>query len=122
MGSETTTGIEIPSSNIAGGRFTVGAGQQQNLNLNFDACASVVALAGNQFRLEAVLLAGDTGVSSPVVNGQLVDSATAMPVPNGQFTVALEQLDNRSIDRVMMETTTDAQGNFQFCPKIISTG
>lgn len=116
VGSETTTGIKIPSSNLAGGSFTVVAGQQQNLNLNFDACASIVASTGNQFRLEAVLFAGDTGVSSPVVNGQLVDSATAMPVPNGQFTVALEQLDNRSIDRVMLETATDAQGNFQFCP------
>jgi Domain of unknown function (DUF4382) len=116
VGSETTTGIEIPSNNIAGGSFRLVAGQQQNLNVNFDACASVVTMGGNQFRLEAMLFAGDTGASSPVVNGQLVDSATTRPVPSGQFTVALEQLDSRSIDRVMMETGTDAQGNFQFCP------
>ena len=116
LGTETTQGIQIASDKIAGGAFTV-SGSSQVLNLNFDGCASVVALGNNQFRFRPVLVAGDAGAA---ISGQLVDSATTLPVPNGQFTVALEQADSRGVDRVFMETAADAQGNFSFCP--VTTG
>lgn len=42
LSSETQTRIKIPSGQIAGGSFTVGSGQTKDLNIDFDACASVV--------------------------------------------------------------------------------
>jgi Domain of unknown function (DUF4382) len=116
LGAETTQGIAIGPSQIAGGSFNATTGQPQTLNLNFDACASVVALGGNQFRLRPVIFAGDAGGNAASITGQLVDSASLQPVPSGQFTVALEQKDSRLIDRVMMETLADSKGNFAFCP------
>ena len=121
LGTETTTGIQIPGSQIAGGSFTAVANQLQTLNLSFDACASVVSLGGNAFRFKPVLLAGDATGTPGSVSGQLVDSATLLAVPHGQFTVALEQPDSRNVDRVVMETVADATGNFTLCPVMAGT-
>ena len=43
LSSEAKTGIKIPSGQIAGGNFTVAAGQTKDLNIDFDTCASIVA-------------------------------------------------------------------------------
>jgi hypothetical protein len=40
---------------------------------------------------------------------------TKAPI-NGNVLVAIEQPDNTGVDRIMMETTADANGNFRFCP------
>jgi Domain of unknown function (DUF4382) len=116
LGLETTQGIAIGPNQIAGGSFNATSSQTQTLNLNFDACASIVALGSNQFRLRPVLFAGDAGSAAASISGQLVDSVSLKPVPSGQFTVALEQKDSRLVDRVVMETLADSQGNFTFCP------
>jgi uncharacterized protein DUF4382 len=120
LGTETTTGIQIPASQIAGGNFTV-SGQAQTLNLTFDACASVVSLGGNAYRFKPVLFAGDATGTPGSVSGQLVDSVTLVPVPNGRFTVALEHPDSRNVDRVVMETIADSKGNFNLCPVMAGT-
>jgi hypothetical protein len=116
LGAETAQGIAIGPNQIAGGSFNATSNPPQTLNLNFDACASIVALGSNQFRLRPVIFAGDAGSAAASISGQLVDSASLKPVPSGQFTVALEQKDSRLVDRVMMETVADSQGNFAFCP------
>ena len=116
LGEETTQGIAVGPNQIAGGNFTAAASQPQTLNLNFDACASIVALGNNQFRLRPVIFAGDAGSAAASITGQLVDSVSLQAVPSGQFTVALEQKDSRQVDRVMMETVADSKGNFTFCP------
>jgi len=116
LGLETTQGIAIGPNQIAGGSFDATASQPQTLNLNFDACASIVALGNNQFRLRPVIFAGDAGSAAASISGQLVDSASLKAVPSGQFIVALEQKDSRLVDRVVMETVADSQGNFTFCP------
>ncbi len=59
LGAEMTQGIQIGPNQIAGGSFNA-SGQSQTLGLNFDACASLVALGSNQFRLRPVIFAGDT--------------------------------------------------------------
>src|SRR5206468_2463633 len=50
LSSETQTGIKIPSGQIAGGSFTIGSGQTKDLNIDFDACASVVVQGSRQYR------------------------------------------------------------------------
>jgi hypothetical protein len=124
LGTETTQGIKLTSSQIAGGGFTAIAFQQQTLNLNFDACASVISFgtdpANPQFRFKPLLLAGDTGVTPGSVpssiSGTVVDSATQVPILNGRVIVALEQADSGGVDRVLMETLADPKGKFSFCP------
>src|SRR5690348_16633090 len=49
LSSESQTGIKIPSGQIAGGQFTVTAGQAKDLNIDFNACASIVIQGNQQF-------------------------------------------------------------------------
>jgi Domain of unknown function (DUF4382) len=115
IGAEATAGIPIPANRIGGGGFTVDPTRQQVLNLNFDACASVVALSGNAFRFKPVLLAGDATTANSI-SGQLVDSASHQPIANSRVIVALEQPDTRGVDRVLMESVADPDGKFNLCP------
>jgi len=54
LSSESKTGIKIPSGQIAGGDFTVGSGEDKDLNIDFNACASVVVQGNGQYRLKPV--------------------------------------------------------------------
>ena len=121
LSSESQTGIKIPSGQIAGGQFTVAAGQTEDLNIDFNACESIVAEGNGQFRLKPVLHSGEVSLTSSSINGQIVDSATAQPISGGNTVVALEQNDGSGVDRVIMETVTDANGNFVFCPVAAGT-
>src|SRR5512146_2922524 len=116
LSSEAQTGIKIPSGQIAGGQFTVAAGQTKDLNIDFNACASIVVLGNGQFRLKPVLHAGEVSLTSSSISGTVVDSATGKPIVGGNTVVALEQKDSNSVDRVIMETVTASNGSFVFCP------
>jgi Domain of unknown function (DUF4382) len=116
LSSESQTGIKIPSGQIAGGQFTVAAGQTKDLNIDFNACESIVAQGNGQFRLEPVLHGGEVGLTSSSINGKIVDSATSQPISGGTTVVALEQKDSSGVDRVIMETVADSTGGFVFCP------
>ena len=117
LSSESQTGIKIPSGQIAGGQFTVAAGQTKDLNIDFNACESVVLQGNGQFRLEPVLHGGEVALTSTSINGKIMDSATSQPIAGGTTIVALEQKDSASgVDRVIMETTADSSGGFAFCP------
>jgi len=115
LSSEAQTGIKIPSGQIAGGQFTVPAGQTKDLNIDFNACASIVIEGSGQYRLKPVLHAGEVSVASSV-GGKVVDKATGMAIAGGKTVVALEQKDASNIDRVIMETVPDASGSFTLCP------
>jgi Domain of unknown function (DUF4382) len=115
LSSESRTGIKIPSGQIAGGQFTIANGQTKDLNIDFDACASIVTEGHGRFRLKPVLHAGEVSTTSSSINGTLVDNATGQPIAGGKSIVALEQASG-GIDRVIMQTTPDAAGNFVFCP------
>ena len=120
LSGESQTGIKIPSGQIAGGQFTVTAGQTEDLDIDFDACASIVTLGNGQFRLKPVLHAGEVNLTSSSINGKIVDSVTGQPI-GGNTVVALEQKDNAGVDRVIMETVTDSTGAFVFCPVTAGT-
>lgn len=116
LSSEAKTGLKIPSGQIAGGNFTVAAGQTKDLNIDFDACASIVTQGNGQYRLKPVLHAGEVSTTSTSINGKLVDKTTGQAIVGGKAIVALEQKDASSIDRVVMQTTPDNTGAFVFCP------
>jgi hypothetical protein len=116
LSSESQTGIKIPSGQIAGGQFTVAAGETKDLDIDFNACESIVAEGNGQFRLKPVLHAGEVGLTSASINGKIVDGATSQPVAGGTTVVALEQKDISGVDRVIMQTLADSTGAFVFCP------
>ncbi len=122
LSSEAQTGIKIPSGQIAGGQFSVPAGSTADLDLDFNACASIVITGNGQYRLRPVLHAGEVSVQSSSISGKVVDKATNAAIGAGStVVVALESRDQSGIDRVIMETVADAQGNFTFCPVLPGT-
>src|SRR5215472_3445522 len=115
LASEAQTGLKIPSGQIAGGNFTIASGQTKDLDIDFNACASIVDAGGGKFILKPVLHAGEVGLSS-AINGNVVDSTTGKPLVGGTTVVALEQKDASGVDRVILSTLADANGNFALCP------
>jgi hypothetical protein len=118
LSSESQTGIKIPSGQIAGGQFVVAAGDNKDLNLDFDACASIVTQGNGQYRLKPVLHGGEVALqsSSTSISGTVIDSVTTQPIVGGTTVVAVEQKDSGGVDRVVMETVADSNGGFSFCP------
>jgi uncharacterized protein DUF4382 len=114
LSSESQTGIKIPSGQIAGGSFTIGSGQTKDLNLDFDACASVIVQGSGQYRLKPVLHAGEVALqsASSSISGTIIDGSTLQPVVGGNTVVALEQADGT----VVMEAVPASNGSFVFCP------
>jgi Domain of unknown function (DUF4382) len=115
LASEAQSGLKIPSGQIAGGQFTIGNGQTKDLDIDFNACASIVGNGNGQFILKPVLHAGEVGQSS-AINGSVIDSTTGKAVVGGTTVVALERKDAAGVDRVLMSTLADANGNFALCP------
>jgi hypothetical protein len=121
LSGESKTGLKIPSGQLAGGQFTIAAGETKDLNIDFDACASIVMEGNGQFRLKPVLHAGEVSLTSSSINGKIVDSATGQPIIGGNTVVTLEQKDANGVDRVVMETLSDSTGAFVFCPVAAGT-
>ncbi len=56
LSSQSKTGLKIPSGQIAAtARFVIAAGETKDLDIDFDACASIVTEGNGQFRLKPVL-------------------------------------------------------------------
>lgn len=120
LSSEANTGIKIPPGQIASGGFTVDEGQTTDLDIDLNACASIVIAGTGQFRLKPVLHAGEVSLQTSSISGKVVDSVTGTPITGGTVIVALEQNVN-GVDRVVQQTTADASGNFVFCPVLDGT-
>jgi hypothetical protein len=115
LASEAQSGLKIPSGQLAGGKFTIGSGETKDLDIDFNACASIVINGNGQFILKPVLHGGEVGTSS-AINGTVIDSATGLPVVGGTAVVALEQKDGNGVDRVVLSAMADSTGNFVLCP------
>ena len=115
LSSEAQTGIKIPSGQIAGGAFTVAAGKTEDLDIDFQTCASIVREGNGQYRLKPVLHAGEVSTVSSSINGTVLDAASGN-ASTGMVEVALEKPDSAGIDRVYMTTLADSSGHFVFCP------
>jgi len=114
LSSEAQTGLKIPSGHIAGGHFTVPAGQVVDLNIDFDACASIVLQGNGKYRLKPVLHAGEISLNTTAITGRVVDSDGGASI--GNAIVLIEQKDTENIDRVIMQKLTGSDGRFIFCP------
>jgi hypothetical protein len=115
LSSQANTGLKIPPGQIVGGPIQVVAGQSVDLNIDFNACASIVQQGNGKFRLKPTLTAGQVSPNNSGIGGQVVDSVTKAPIV-GSVLVAVEQPDSRGIDRIVMEASADGNGNFRFCP------
>ena len=115
LSSQANTGLKIPPGQMLGGPLTVSAGQSVDLNIDFNACASIHQEGNGQFRLKPVLTAGQISPNNSGISGQVVDSLSKAPI-SGKVLVALEQPDTTGVDRIVMEAAADAGGNFRFCP------
>jgi len=115
LSSEANTGLKIPPGQIVGGPLSVAAGQSVDLNIDFNACASIVQQGNGGFRLKPTLTAGQISPNNSGIGGQIVDASNTKAV-TGTVLVAIEQPDKAGIDRIVMEATADSNGNFRFCP------
>jgi len=116
LSSQANTGIKIPPGQVLGGPITVSAGQDVDLNIDFNACASIVQEGNGAYRLKPVLTAGQVSTNTSGISGTIVDVGTSGPVAGGTVLVALEKKDATGADVIFMETTADAAGKFNFCP------
>lgn len=115
LSSEADTGLKIPPGQIVGGPISVGAGQSVDLNIDFNACASIIQEGNGTFRLKPALTAGQVSQNTSGIGGQVIDAVSKKPI-SGNVLVAIEQPDSNGVDRIMMEATADSNGNFRFCP------
>ncbi len=85
LSSESQTGIKIPSGQLAGGEFAIGSGETKDLNIDFNACASLVIQGSGQYRLKPVLHAGEvsTQTTATTITGTIIDGSTLQPVVGG---------------------------------------
>jgi hypothetical protein len=115
LSSEANTGLKIPPGQIVGGPLQVTAGQSVDLNIDFNACASIVQEGNGKFRLKPTLTAGQVSANNTGISGKVVDSVTSAPIA-GSVQVAIEQPDSTGVDRIVMQSVADSSGNFNFCP------
>jgi hypothetical protein len=116
LSSQANTGLKIPPGQVEGGPITVKAGQDVDLNIDFNACASIIQQGNGKFRLKPALTAEQVGTNSTGISGQVVDSATMLPITGGTVLVALEQQNASHTDVIFEESAADSEGNFNFCP------
>lgn len=116
LSSQANTGLKIPPGQVVGGPIQVMAGQNVDINIDFNVCASLIQEGNGMFRLKPTLTAGQVSTTTTGISGQVMDSVTNMPVVGGTTLVALEQPDKNGVDRVFMQASADASGNFNFCP------
>ena len=115
LSSQANTGLKIPPGQIVGGPLQVMAGQSVDLNIDFNACASIIQEGNGAYRLKPTLTAGQVSANNSGIGGQVVDLLTKAPIA-GKVLVAIERPDNTGVDRILMQTAADANGNFRFCP------
>lgn len=116
LSSQANTGLKIPPGQVEGGPITVNPGQDVDLNIDFNACASIIQEGNGTYRLKPVLTAGQVSTNSTGIDGQVVDSTTMKAIVGGTVLVALEEQVDNEPDTIVRETTADASGNFNFCP------
>ena len=116
LSSQANTGLKIPPGQVEGGPITVAPGADVDLNINFNACASIIVEGNGTFRLKPVLTAGQVSTNTTGISGHVVDANTMQPVAGGTVIVALEQQSGSNVDTIFMQSAADSAGNFNFCP------
>lgn len=118
LSSQDRTGIKIPPGRIVGGPIRVRAGELTDINIEFNACRSIVSQGNGKLRLKPTLSAGEVSVEESGISGKVVVNGTAdaLPAP-ATIVVYAEQPDQDELDRVILEKFADpADGSFVLCP------
>ena len=116
LSSQANTGLKIPPGQIVGGPITVSPGQDIDLNIDFNACASIIVQGNGVYRLKPTLTAEQVGTTNTGISGQVLNAATHAPIAGGTTLVALEQQDASGADIIFEQTAADSTGQFNFCP------
>jgi hypothetical protein len=115
LSSQANTGLKIPPGQVQGGPITVAPGQDVDLNIDFNACASILKEGNGRFRLKPVLTAEQVGTNTTGISGTIVDIGTKAPISNAIVLVALESKDASGADVIFLQKTVDSSGVFNFC-------
>jgi hypothetical protein len=116
LSSQANTGLKIPPGQIVGGPISVAAGQDVDLNIDFNSCASIILEGNGDYRLKPVLTAEQVSTNNTGISGQIVDATTNLPIVGGTVIVAVEKQDNTGTDVIYEQANADSAGNFNFCP------
>lgn len=117
LASATADGIEISTSQIANASVPVDANSSPTVDIDFDTCSSILAMAGGGYEFNPVVHAGIIPSSGGSISGTIVSSKTGQGLHGGQVVVALEQKDPLTgVDRILMRTTAGSNGSFTLCP------
>src|SRR5215472_16777496 len=100
LSSQANTGLKIPPGQVVGGPIVVNPGQDVDINIDFNACASIIIQGNGDYRLKPVLTAGQVSTNATGISGMIVDSATGKPVQGGAVLVALEKTDSTGADAI----------------------
>jgi len=115
LSSQANTGLKIPPGEVVGGPISVAAGQNVELNIDFNACASIILEGNGQYRLKPVLMAEQVSMNNTGISGQVVKAGTVQPISGGTVMVALEKQDGTGTDVIYEQAVADSSGNFNFC-------
>ena len=113
----SASGIELSTSQIANGSVTINASDQSNIDVDFDACSSILLTSTGEYEFNPTVHAGVIPSTGGTITGTVVSSATGQALHGGQVVVALEQKDAKTgIDHILMRTTAGNNGSFVLCP------
>jgi hypothetical protein len=118
LNSQDINGIKVPPGRIAGGAIQLESGQSADINIDFNACASIVFQGPNDFRLKPVLYAGEVSINQQenAISGRAVVEGTTDPIPNAIVLLEQPGPDDATINRVVRSGLTGSDGQFIFCP------
>lgn len=116
LSSQANTGLKIPPGQIVGGPISVAAGQDVDLNIDFNSCASIIQEGNGQYRLKPVLTAEQVGTNNTGISGQIVDATTNLSIVGGTVILALERQDLTGTDTIFLQANANSSGFFNFCP------
>jgi hypothetical protein len=116
LSSQANTGLKIPPGQVVGGPITVAPNETIDLNIDFNACGSIVRQGNGDYRLNPTLTAGQVRTNGTGISGQVVNAGSGQPIMGGTVLVALEQADSTGADVILQQAAADSAGNFVFCP------
>jgi hypothetical protein len=121
LSSQANTGIKIPPGQMPDGGLSLEEGESSTINIEFNACRSIVEQGNGNLRLKPTLHAGEISTVD-TLTGSLVkvvgegEEATTEAFTAVTGLVFLEQVDDGGIGRVIMELQTGDDGSFDLCP------
>lgn len=113
-GPEQTT---IPVPRIVGGSIPLRRNATTRVNLEFDACSSVVRMAAGRFRLRPGLHASELAGNQQTIRGRAVNATNGQPITDATIVALAELADREGIDRVVAQALGNSQdATFALCP------